>query len=85
MAASGQLARHVMGASAGFHDHGAGGKRSEKLDQLLTADLLAKHGLAVSILAVKMKRMLAQIDSNQHYVLHDGLPQKRTPYRVTRV
>jgi hypothetical protein len=53
-----------MGTGASFHDHGTGVKRGEKFGKLLAADLLAKHGFAVPVLAVKVKRMLAQIDSN---------------------
>jgi hypothetical protein len=51
-------------------------KRGEELDQLLAAYLLAKHGFTVPVLAVKVKGMFAQIDSNQRHVLHDGPHQK---------
>jgi hypothetical protein len=50
----------------------------EKLHQLLAADLPAKHGFAVPVLATKVKGMFAQIDSNQRHVLHDGPPEKET-------
>jgi hypothetical protein len=85
-----KLGRHVPGSSGtrnfrsppshavtnSIHDHGAGVEGSEKLDQLLAAHLLAKHGFAVPVLAVKVKRMLAQIVPNQRNVLHDGLSGK---------
>lgn len=42
-----------------FHDPDTGVTRGERLDQLLAAYLLAKHRLAVPILAVEVKRMPA--------------------------
>ncbi|AOJ10134.1 hypothetical protein WS71_23135 [Burkholderia mayonis] len=68
----------MMSARAGFHDNRAGVKRGEELDQLLAVHLLAKHRFAAPVLAVKVKRMLTQIYSNQRHVLHDGLSQKST-------
>jgi hypothetical protein len=40
---------------------------------LLAPKLLAKHGLAVRILTVEAKAMLAWIDRNERGVVHDGL------------
>ncbi|CDY78073.1 hypothetical protein BGLT_00948 [Caballeronia glathei] len=71
-----KFAGHVMGAGAGFHDHRASEKGGEEFDQLLTIYLSVEHGFAVLVLTVKMKRVLAQIDSNQCHVLHDGLSRK---------
>jgi hypothetical protein len=51
-------------------------ERREEFDQLLAPHLLAKKGLAVPVLTVKMKQMLAKIDPNQRHVLHDGPLQK---------
>jgi hypothetical protein len=48
-----------MSAGAGFHDDSAGIEGSEKLDELFATDLPAKHGFAVLILAVEVKRVFA--------------------------
>ncbi|MEF9417340.1 transposase, partial [Ralstonia solanacearum species complex bacterium RW470] len=44
----------VQCARAGFHDYRARFKRGEELNHLLAIHLLAKHGLAAPILAVKV-------------------------------
>ncbi len=71
-----KFAGHVMSARASLHDHRASVKGGEELDQLLTTYPPAEHGCAVLVLTVKMERVLAQIDSNQCHVLHDGLSRK---------
>lgn len=78
-----QLASHMVRASAGLHHHRARVKCGKKLDELLTANLLAKHGFAVSVLTVKVEGVLTQIDSNQRRVLHDGLLGRKHPVSVT--
>jgi len=64
------------GPGAGFHDHRAGVQRGEALDQLLAAYLLAKHCLSGLVLAVKVKYVLTQINSDQRDVFH-GTPPRR--------
>jgi hypothetical protein len=39
----------------------------------------------VSVLPVRVKRVLAQIDSNQRYILHDGLSRKENALQRNRV
>jgi hypothetical protein len=68
-----QFACEVMCAGTGFHHSGTAVERGEKLDELLATHLLAKHSLTVPVLAVEVKRMLAQVDSYQRHVFHDGL------------
>jgi hypothetical protein len=51
----------------------------QELDELLARQLHAKHRLAGPALAVKMKRVFAQINPNQRHFLHDGLLNVRTP------
>jgi len=58
--------------STGLHDDGARLQSGEELDQLLATYLPAEHGFAMPILSVKVKRVLAQINSNQRDFLHDG-------------
>jgi hypothetical protein len=68
-----QFARNEMGAGTGFHHDGASMERGKKLKELLAVHLPAKHCLAMPVLAMKVERMLAQVDSYQRHVFHDGL------------
>ncbi len=48
----------------------------EEFEQLLTPYLFAKNCFAAAILAMKVERMLAQVNPNERCVLHD-LPLQR--------
>lgn len=78
-----QFACHVMRAGAGFHDDGASVEVSEELGQLLTRYLPSKHGVARLVLAVKVKRTFAEIDSNYGHILHGVVLRLMNPFSVT--
>jgi hypothetical protein len=76
---SSQLAGHMVGSGTRFHHNHTRMECDEELDELLARQLHAKHRLAGPALAVKMKRVFAQINPNQRHVLHDGLLKVKTP------
>lgn len=69
----GKLPGHMMRTGAGLHYDSAGVGRREEFDQLFAPQLFAKHGLTFSISPMKVEAMLAQIDTNDGRVVHDGL------------
>jgi len=63
----------MMSARAGLHHNRASSARGEELDHLLAAEFFAEDSIAFAVLSMEVERVLAQIDSNQRDVLHDGL------------
>lgn len=44
--------------------------------QLLAVEFQAQQGFAMPVLPMHMEAMLAKVDADQCYVVHDGLRQK---------
>jgi len=76
----------MMGTGTGFHHDRASLICGEEFDQLLAAELLAQQSYALLILAVHMKAVLAEVDTDECYVLQDGLrPERTTPYKFSNL
>jgi len=76
VAVAGQQPGHVVGAGAGFHHDRTNMECGEEFDQLLAAELLAQQCLALAILTMHVKAVLAEVDADKRNVLHDGLRPK---------
>jgi hypothetical protein len=65
VAVTSQLPCHVVGAGTSFHHDGASLELGKELDQLLAAELLAEQCVAVAVLAMHMKAVLAKVDADE--------------------
>jgi hypothetical protein len=63
----------MMRTGARLHNDGTGMERREEFDQLLAVHLFTEHSLAFRVLPMQVKAVFAQIDTNERYVVHDGL------------
>ena len=77
-----QLPRHEMRSGAGVHYHRAGRQIAQKLHHLLACRFLAKNLATGPVLAVQMKAVLAEIDTNQCNAVHDMASTIKHPARA---
>ena len=73
-----QVSRQIVGSCAGFHDNSARSAYRQKTRSSAYDSSSCAAILAVPILAVKMERVLTEINPYQFDVLHDGLQNENT-------
>jgi len=71
-----ELAREVVRTGAGLHHGRAGVELGKELDELLAVELPTEHRQPLAVLSVQVKRVLAQVDADQRYRVHDDLRHK---------